>query len=155
MATNDKPEPISPEEIGELFTFNTDPSQIVESDGLVTVWALAWFPSEEWDKAIEQWPELLETLPEDHSCYTRQVESYLKAAAAREPGSPDVAPLSVDALITEFGERAGELSSRATAGANIARKGGSIRWPPKRNDHCWCSSGLKYKACCGTVPAAN
>lgn len=24
-----------------------------------------------------------------------------------------------------------------------------IRWPPARNDRCWCGSGVKYKKCCG------
>ncbi|MGH3942846.1 MAG: SEC-C domain-containing protein [Pseudonocardiaceae bacterium] len=23
-----------------------------------------------------------------------------------------------------------------------------IAWPPGRNQHCWCGSGLKYKKCC-------
>jgi hypothetical protein len=27
------------------------------------------------------------------------------------------------------------------------------RWPPGRNEPCWCSSGRKYKKCCGPAPA--
>ncbi len=152
---SDEPKPISPEELGELFTFNTDPSRIAESDGPVTVWALAWFPAEDWERAIIEWPELLETMPEDHREYSQRIESHLKAATATEPGSPDVAPLNVADLIAEFGEDAGEPRSRATAGANRARSGNAISWPPGRNDPCWCSSGQKYKVCCGPVKAAT
>ena len=148
-----EPEPISPEEIGEMFTMNTDPKTIAEADGVVTAWALAWFPKEEWEKAVALWPELLDTMPEDHAAYSKRVESHLKASAAAEPGSPDVAPLNVDDLVAEYGEEAGELRSRGTMGAAIARNGDAIAWPPERNDPCWCGSGQKYKSCCGPTAA--
>ena len=150
-----KPKPISEEELGELFTFTRDPTEIAEGEGTVTVWALAWFPKDEWAKAITEWPELLDTMPADHDAYSKQIEANLKAAAAKEPGSPDVAPLNVDALIAEYGDEAGELRSRGTMGANVTRSGGAISWPPGRNDVCWCQSGRKYKNCCGSVPAAT
>jgi len=149
MTAEPKPTPITPEELGELFTFNGDPKDLAQADGEVTVWALAWFPKDEWAKAIVEWPELLDTMPEDHEDYCRQVESHLKAAAATEPGSPDVAPLNVDALIAEYGDEAGDVRFRGTMGANVARNGGAISWPPARNDACWCQSGRKYKNCCG------
>ena len=155
MTAEPKPEPITAEEIGEMFTMNTDPKVIAAADGVVTAWALAWFPKEEWEKAVELWPELLDTMPEDHTQYSQCVESHLKAAAAAEPGSPDVAPLNVAALIAEYGEKAGELRSRGTMGANIARNGGAIPWPPERNDRCWCGTGQKYKNCCGPTPVAS
>ena len=147
------PEPITPEEIGEMFTMNTDPNAIAKADGVVTAWALAWFPEDEWAKAVELWPQLLDTMPKDHAAYSKRIESHLKASAAAEPGSPDVAPLNVAALLAEFGEEAGELSSRGTMGATIARRGGAIAWPPERNDTCWCASGQKYKNCCGPTAA--
>lgn len=149
MTVEPEPKPITPEELGDLFTFNADPEAIAQADGIVTVWALAWFPKDEWAKAIVVWPELLSTMPEDHAAYCLQIESHLRASAAAEPGSPDVAPLSVDELIAEYGDEAGELRSRGTMGANIARSGGAISWPPSRNDACWCQSGRKYKNCCG------
>lgn len=155
MTSEPKPTPITEEELGDLFTFKQDPTSIVEGDGVTTVWALSWFPKDEWAKAIAQWPELLDAMPEDHEAYSQQVEANLKASAAKEPGSPDVAPLNVDDLLAEFGDEAGELRSRGTMGANIARAGGAISWPPERNDQCWCQSGRKYKSCCGPVPAAT
>lgn len=151
MANDPKPVPITEDELGELFTFKQDPNAIVEGDGVVTVWALAWFPKDEWSKAIVEWPELLDTMPADHDAYSKQVESHLREAAAREPGSPDVSPLSVEALIAEYGDDAGEPLSRAAMGANVARRGDAISWPPGRNDPCWCQSGAKYKACCGST----
>lgn len=155
MNDDAKPIPITEEELGEVFTFSQDPNNIPEGDGDVTVWALAWFPEAEWERAITLWPELLETMPEDHDEYSKQVESNLKAAAAREPGSPDVAPLTVDVLIETYGDKAGEPLSRASLGAKVARSGNAIAWPPGRNDVCWCGSGRKYKQCCSPVPAAE
>jgi len=155
VSNEPSPKPITEEELGELFTFKQDPTEIVPGEGTVTVWALAWFPKDEWAKAVAEWPELLDTMPADHDAYSKQIESHLKAVADREPGSPDVAPLSVDALLTEYGDEAGELRARATMGANVARSGAAISWPPGRNDLCWCQSGTKYKNCCGPVPAAS
>lgn len=154
MTDEPKPLPITDEELGELL-FAQRADGPPEGDGAVTVWALAWFPKDEWARAIELWPELLDTMPADHDAYSKQVESHLKDAAAREPGTPDVAPLNVDALIETYGEDAGEPLSRASMGANIARSGNAIAWPPSRNDACWCGSGRKYKQCCGPVAAAQ
>ncbi|WP_203589562.1 SEC-C domain-containing protein [Streptomyces sp. SID13031] len=30
--------------------------------------------------------------------------------------------------------------------------GARVEWPPKRNEPCWCGSGVKYKKCCGWPP---
>jgi hypothetical protein len=43
--------------------------------------------------------------------------------------------------------------ARAHYAADMARLGRSLRWPPGRNEPCWCGSGAKYKRCCGTVTA--
>lgn len=154
MDSESKPIPITEEELGEIFTFSQDPTVDQPMEGAVTVWALAWFPEEEWKIAIERWPDLLDTMPADHEAYSKQVEANLKAAAAGEPGTPDVAPLSVAALVGAYGEKAGEPLSRASLGAQVARSGSAIAWPPGRNDPCWCQSGRKYKNCCGPVSAA-
>ena len=155
MSNEPEPQPITEEELGALFTFTRDPTEIAAGEGTVTVWALAWFPKDQWGGAVDRWPHLLESMPADHDAYSKQVEANLKAAAAKEPGSPDVAPLRVDALVAQYGAEAGDIRARATLGASIARSGGAISWPPGRNDSCWCGSALKYKACCGPVPAAE
>ncbi len=154
MADDPEPIPISEDELGELFRFRQDPTQIVEGDGVVTAWSFAWFPKDEWTRATELWPDLLDQMPADHDAYSKVIESRLKAAtAAGAAGSPDVSPLHVDELIAEYGDEAGDGRSRAKLSAQVARHGRAISWPPERNDRCWCGSGLKYKVCCGPIPA--
>ena len=155
MTNDPKPVPITEDELDELFTFKQDPNEIVEGDGVVSAWALAWFPKDEWAKAISTWPDLLDAMPADHSDYSKKIEGHLKAAAAREPGSPDVSPLNVADLISEAGDDAGEPLARAKMGAKLAREGNAISWPPGRNDACWCRSGVKYKSCCGPTAATG
>lgn len=48
----------------------------------------------------------------------------------------------------------GNGETRAAYAAWQLRRGEGVLWPPHRNDLCWCRSGLKYKRCCGPVPAA-
>ncbi len=119
--------------------------------------AFAWFPREEWAVAIEAWPDLLETSPEDHTAYSRQVEGWMKRAAKDLPGSPKaIAPLSVERLrahAASVGKDAGSGEVRSGLAAELMRLGEAIPWPPGRNDPCWCGSGGKYKRCCGPVPA--
>lgn len=155
MTDNPKPLPITEEELAELFTFNPAPGEAPEPEEERTVWALAWFPEDEWHRATQRWPDLLDSMPADHGEYSRTIEGHLKAAAAREPGTPDVAPLHVDELVETFGDDAGEPLSRASLGAQVARRGDALPWPPTRNDPCWCRSGRKYKACCGPTPASH
>lgn len=154
MTNDPEPLPITDDELGKLL-FSQRTGDAPEGDGAVTVWALAWFPEAEWQRAIELWPELLDNMPTDHREYSNQVEANLKAAADREPGTPDVAPLTVDALVEAYGDDAGEPLSRASLGAKVARAGQAIAWPPGRNDSCWCGSGIKYKQCCGPIAPAE
>lgn len=44
--------------------------------------------------------------------------------------------------------------SRAAYAADQLRLGNADRWPPGRNEPCWCGSERKYKRCCGLVTAA-
>ncbi|MDX6239893.1 MAG: hypothetical protein QOG10_4708 [Kribbellaceae bacterium] len=31
------------------------------------------------------------------------------------------------------------------------RQGHYFRWPPERNQPCWCGATVKYKKCCGKI----
>lgn len=116
--------------------------------------ALAWFPSDEWAAARTRWPDLAD-LPEDHTAYSRYIESRAKAVAKHATGHPlHIAPLTVDDMITTMGERAGTAAARSEWAAQLLEQGRAIAWPPARNDRCWCGSGRKYKQCCGPVAAA-
>ena len=52
MTDEPKPLPITDEELGELL-FAQRADGPPECDGTATVWALAWFPKDEWARAIE------------------------------------------------------------------------------------------------------
>ena len=121
-----------------------------------TVLALAWFPADEWATARERWPELAE-LPADHAAYSQRIEARMKWLVKRMPGHTiTVSPLAVNELVAAEGERAGTGEARSEQAARILEEGRALRWPPARNDRCWCGSGRKYKQCCGpTAPAAD
>lgn len=119
-----------------------------------TMLAFAWFPSDEWAAARTWWPDLAD-LPADHTAYSHQIESRVKAIAKHTTGHPfHIAPLRVDELITLMGERAGTATARSERAAQMVQEGRAIAWPPARNDRCWCGSGRKYKQCCAPVAAA-
>lgn len=123
--------------------------------GAVAV-AMAWFPSGEYEKAIELW----ESLAEDwagvaHPDYCRRMDGHIKWMRAHGVHVRAVAPIVVDKFV-EWCEERGEDPDNARAGyaADRYRLGGGIDWPPGRNEPCWCGSGRKYKRCCGLARAA-
>jgi hypothetical protein len=120
--------------------------------------AIAWFPADEWRAAIGRWPDLLDELPADHLEYSHVIEARTKAIARAAAGAPmSIAPLTVvglGAYCHEHGGDPGTAEARSAYAAELARTGEVVRWPPGRNDPCWCGSATKYKRCCGPVPAA-
>lgn len=118
--------------------------------------SLAWFPAAEWAGAVERWPDLLDDLPRDHDAYSRRIEARVKWIARVVPGQPvAIAPMTVEGLVTHaaLGDRdPGSGEARSAYAAELSRSGKVLRWPPGRNERCWCGSGRKYKACCGPVP---
>lgn len=68
-----------------------------------------------------------------------------------------VSSLTVDGLLDHAlssGDDPGSAEARSSYAAELLRVGGAVRWPPGRNDTCWCGSGKKYKQCCGPIPPA-
>lgn len=129
------------------------PLEPIETKDEVAV-SLAWFPAEEWARALRRWPDLNEEMPEDHAEYSHHIESRLKQYATFfNRKSLFVSPLSVDELIEAEGDRAGTGEGRSRLAAEVARTGRALVWPPGRNQPCWYGSGRKYKKCCGPVPA--
>jgi hypothetical protein len=62
-------------------------------------------------------------------------------------------PCSIDSFAGYVG-RSGDRpldSSEARREYLDARydEGHYVKWPPSRNQACWCGSGTKYKKCCG------
>lgn len=131
------------------------PLEPIESRDEVAL-SLAWFPPDEWAEARQRWPELRENMPEDHTEYSHHIEAQLKRYAPLFPGdSPSVSPLTVEELVSTEGDRAGTGEARSRLAAELARTDRALRWPPGRNQPCWCGSGQKYKKCCGPVAAAR
>ena len=130
-------------------------SRAVEASSKMVL-SLAWFPADEWRLATERWPDLLDELPVDHADYSWRIEARLKWMAKVTPGQVlTVSPLSVNELDESEGENAGSGEGRSRLAAEIARTGRALRWPPSRNDACWCGSDRKYKKCCGPTPRAE
>lgn len=115
--------------------------------------ALAWFPRDQWALAVQRWPDLLDDMPLDHLGYSHHIEARFKAFSLHSGGQPLwVAPLDVGELVEREGAAAGTAEARARAAAEVLRAGRALRWPPGRNDACWCRSGSKYKKCCRPTP---
>ncbi|NOX30757.1 MAG: hypothetical protein GXP35_12035 [Actinobacteria bacterium] len=98
----------------------------------------------------------MDELPVEHGEYSQRIEARLKWMSKLTPGQAlTVSPLSVNELRETEGENAGSGEGRSRFAAEIARTGRALRWPPTRNNACWCGSGRKYKKCCGPTPPAE
>ncbi|MGH4017919.1 MAG: SEC-C metal-binding domain-containing protein [Pseudonocardiaceae bacterium] len=122
--------------------------------------AVAWFPRDQWPRAIELWPDLLEDRPADPDAYSHATEAHVKAIrdVAFAPVPLAIAPIRLDAYLAyceAHGHDSATGDSRASFASELARTGDAVPWPPGRNDPCWCGSGRKYKRCCGPVPPAD
>lgn len=116
-----------------------------------THYAVAWFPRDQIEAALARWPSLADDL-NDPDAYCRTIETRLRAMRSETGREPSVAPLRVERLV-EFAEENGidpdSGAARSRFAAELGSTGESVAWPPGRNEPCWCSSGRKYKRCCG------
>jgi hypothetical protein len=87
--------------------------------------------------------------PETHVEHRREVQEVLSRRDARRA-------LAVG-TVADFRRYTGshglpgaEVESRARYARDLVRRGEVGRWPPDRNEPCWCGSGHKYKRCCGS-----
>ncbi len=121
--------------------------------------SVTWFPNGEYERALAAWPELAdEWSGVPHAEYCRRLETRMRELTAHGILIRSVAPLRIDAYLAwceQRGDDPADDGSRAAYGADLERRGGTLPWPPRRNDLCWCGSGRKYKVCCGSVPPAS
>jgi hypothetical protein len=105
------------------------------------------FQRDERDHAVRTWPDTYQDDPN----YYRDVETRRRSDAESGVVDTVIVPVSVADLIA-FAEADGgsptEPSTRERYLATVPQAR-HIRWPPARNDRCWCGSGIKYKKCCG------
>lgn len=114
-------------------------------------YAVAWYPRDQIDAALERWPSLVEDLA-DPDAYCRIIEARLREVRSETGRVPSVAPLEVDAVVkfaSEHGLDPDSGSARSRLAAVLGSRGETVPWPPGRNESCWCGSGRKYKRCCG------
>jgi tetratricopeptide (TPR) repeat protein len=123
------------------------------AQGSDTPVATPFFGRDEFAAALEAWPAFDEDWREEgHAAYALELDRRMRAVAPGAPRHPVVVPLTV-ALVREraasYGLDEDAAETRTRVAYEIAQEGGSVPWPPGRNDPCWCGSGSKYKKCCG------
>jgi hypothetical protein len=120
--------------------------------------SVTWFPNDEYDKALATWPELADEWGDVHPEYCRRLEKRMRELTAHGILIRSVAPIWIDKYVAWCNERDDDPAhegSRAAYAADLERLGGTVPWPPRRNERCWCGSGDKYKSCCGSVGPAS
>ncbi|MGJ7907102.1 SEC-C metal-binding domain-containing protein [Actinopolyspora sp. H202] len=140
-ATLDSP---ADESFGE--SFEDDEAELPPAP-LVLYWL-----GEEIEELARRYPVLC---PEVDSEEPRTEHRRVVERRAREAAQGET-PLVLWGNVADFTEfcRVNELDPKwATAleeySLRQAARGEGSSWPPGRNDPCWCSSGRKYKKCCG------
>lgn len=112
-----------------------------------------YWPPEEYEQAAVLWPSMRSTHGADHAEHRSVVERHSRELADRGAGV-HIGPATVSGYL-EFAEGRGEepadSATRAGYAAHLGFAGTTLPWPPKRNDRCWCGSGVKYKKCCGAL----
>jgi tetratricopeptide (TPR) repeat protein len=124
--------------------------------GSGTALAISWFPSGEYEAALERWPDLTEIWSDvPHTVYSGRMDGHIKWMRQHGVIVRAVAPIVVDDYVAWCEENEVDPENgRAAYAAERLRDGDVISWPPGRNESCWCGSGRKYKKCCGPTPAA-
>jgi tetratricopeptide (TPR) repeat protein len=118
--------------------------------------AWAWFPAGEYAEALRRWPDLAEPGGpaeggRDHAGYCRAMQAKLIQAAEAGMTGIRIAPIRIADYLAWCADKDEDpAQARAAFAADLARSrpGELIRWPPGRNEPCWCRSGRKYKKCC-------
>lgn len=117
---------------------------------------IAWLHDHDERAARERWPGWVDGLNHDEpfGARTARMEHHLRARRADGDGPLVVVTIDLDrfaAWCEERGYEPADRRSRASFVASERERGGGRRWPPGRNEPCWCSSERKYKRCCGAL----
>ena len=137
-----------------------DPPGEAEQARSVRTLALAWFPADEYPEALRRWPELTAEGTAkgavDHAAYNLDLERILRGYADAGLTRLAISPIRISDFLAWCADHdldPATSPTRARYSADLARRHGSIAWPPTRNQPCWCGSGRKYKQCCGRADA--
>lgn len=119
---------------------------------------IAWMTEAEDRLARTRWPEWASGLNDDGPYDERRgrMERRLRELRADGDGPFVVVAIDSDDYATWCDERDYEPADRRSRASFVEferEAGGGRRWPPGRNEPCWCGSERKYKRCCGALPA--
>jgi tetratricopeptide (TPR) repeat protein len=113
---------------------------------------LAWFPAQEYVRALQTWPSFAEDYQHGpYAAYCARLELLLRNLKTQGVARLALTPLDIDSYLTwcTAHDRDPEQSdSRASYATELLERGNAHPWPPERNEPCWCASGRKYKKCC-------
>ncbi|MFF5294271.1 SEC-C domain-containing protein [Paractinoplanes globisporus] len=111
---------------------------------------LLFWPRAEFDRLLVQFPALAEPYGANWDEHRAHLERELVRLANTGRTGLTVHPGTVAGLTGFAGPDGDPTAPQTRAGyaRRLADGSGQIAWPPERNEHCWCGSGLKYKKCC-------
>lgn len=108
------------------------------------VLALFW-PRPEFDELLRHWPSVARTYGASWDEHRAATEYLLRTMSAG--GQPAALVAGSVADLVEASDAAG-LSPADPEVHDMYGGVDDLRWPPGRNEPCWCGSGSKYKKCC-------
>ena len=117
---------------------------------------IAWVSEADDDVARDRWPGWVEALDGDEPFDERRtrIELRLREYRADGDGPLVVVTIDLDRYAEWCAERDFEPADRRSRASFVERereRGAGRRWPPGRNEPCWCGSDRKYKRCCGAL----
>jgi tetratricopeptide (TPR) repeat protein len=115
---------------------------------------VAWIAPEDHVAARERWPAWTETLVADASFeeLAERMERHLRERRSNGDGPMTIVTIDLDDYAdwcADHGHNPADRRSRGSYVSELADAGDGRRWPPGRNEPCWCGSERKYKRCCG------
>ena len=118
---------------------------------------VTWLREEDDREARRRWPMWAAGLAVDEPFADRaaRMERSLRKRRAGGDGPIVVVTLDFEHFVRWCEESGYDPADRRSRGtymhADERRAISEQRWPPGRNEPCWCGSGRKYKRCCGAV----
>lgn len=122
-------------------------------------WQVVWFREEDDLEARRRWPMWAAGLAVDEPFSERaaRMERSLRSRRADGDGPFVVVTVDIEHYARWCEEKGYHPADRRSRGSYIdldeREAVAEQRWPPGRNEPCWCGSERKYKRCCGSLPA--
>lgn len=120
---------------------------------------VVWFRAEDDLEARRRWPMWVAGLAVDEPFPERaaRMEWSLRSRRAEGDGPFVVVTIDLEHYARWCEAKGYHPADRRSRGSYIDSDEREVvaeqRWPPGRNEPCWCGSERKYKRCCGSLPA--